>query len=181
VDSSASLLDDAQSVARDHPGIASRFIGADLLAEDWPAIVRPEGPFDALVSLAVLHHIPGRVHRVAFLAQCARLLSQADQLLPQAAPLVLSTWQFMTSERLKKRLARWETAGIDPADVEPEDYLVGWGEGSPGARYCAYIDEAGLQAIAAEAGLEVVETFFSDGHEGNLNLYAVLTAGAIAT
>ena len=80
----------------------------------------------------------------------------------------------MTSERLRKRLAPWEAAGVDPEDVEPDDYLVGWGEGSPGTRYCAYIDEQALKSMAAEAGLEVVETYFSDGHEGNLNLYAVL-------
>jgi hypothetical protein len=82
----------------------------------------------------------------------------------------------MTSERLRKRLAEWEAAGIDPKEVEPEDYLVGWGEGSPGMRYCAYIDEPALKAMTAEAGLEIVESHFSDGHEGNLNLYAVLTA-----
>ena len=29
--------------------------------------------------------------------------------------------------------------------------------------------------MAAEAGLSTIETFFSDGHEGNLNLYAVLS------
>ncbi len=80
----------------------------------------------------------------------------------------------MASDRLRKRIASWDSVGIDLAEVERNDYLVGWGEGSPGARYCAYIDEAELKEMAAAAGLGAQETFFSDGHEGNLNLYAVL-------
>jgi SAM-dependent methyltransferase len=169
VDGSESLLADARAAAPRHRHIPSQFVAADLLIEDWPSILRPAAPFDALVSLAVLHHIPGRANRVAFLARCARLL-------PRTAPLILSTWQFMASERLRKRLAPWRGEGIDPEDLEPDDHLVGWGEGSPGARYCAYIDEPTLKSMAVEAGLEVVETYFSDGHEGNLNLYAVLAA-----
>ncbi len=167
VDSSEGLLADAHLTAAQHPDIASMFILADLFEEQWVENLVPQGPFAALISLAVLHHIPGHSHRVAFLARCARLL-------PPTAPLIVSTWQFMTSERLQKRLVPWETVGISPEELEPEDYLVGWGEGSPGARYCAYIDEGEIKTMAAEAGLAVSKTFFSDGHEGNLNLYAVL-------
>lgn len=173
LDSSEGLLADARATAAGLPSIPSTFVQADLFADDWPRTVLPLGPFDASVSLAVLHHIPGRKHRVAFLAQCAALLAPG-------APLILSTWQFLTSERLQKRLAPWETVGIDAKDLEPGDYLVGWGEGSRGARYCAYIDPLALNEMAVEAGLSIGETFFSDGHEGNLNLYAVLTRPATA-
>lgn len=173
LDSSEELLADARAAAAERPRIAASFVLADLFDADWPQAVELAGSFDALVTLAVLHHIPGRRHRVAFLRRSA-------QLLPPGAPLIVSTWQFMTSERLTKRLAPWVAVGIEPAEVEREDYLVGWGEGSPGARYCAYIDEAELNAMAAEAGLTTVETFFSDGHEGNLNLYGVLARTATA-
>lgn len=169
LDSGEALLADAAQAAAAHPRIAASFVLADLFSEEWLEGVRPSGPFDALVSLAVLHHIPGCRHRVEFLARCA-------QLLPPATHLVVSTWQFMSSERLRKRLVPWDAAGIDPAAVEPGDYLVGWGEGSPGVRYCAYIDEPALKSMAAEAGLTTIETFSSDGHEGNLNLYAVFAA-----
>ena len=42
-----------------------------------------------------------------------------------------------------------------------------------GQRYCALITEADLVDLATSAGLQVVETFYADGHEGNLNLYGV--------
>jgi tRNA (uracil-5-)-methyltransferase TRM9 len=168
LDSSEGLLADATAVAARQPSTASAFLLADLFADGWAAEAASRGPFDVLVSLAVLHHIPGREHRIAFLARC-------KEVMPRGAPLIVSTWQFMRSERLKKRLVPWEAAGIDLGEVERNDYLVGWGEGSPGARYCAYIDEPELKSMAAEAGLTMPEAFSSDGHEGNLNLYAVLT------
>ena len=202
VDSSAGLL--AEAGAPVQPG--ARFVLADLLADDWGtqaleafqiigiealagwlgdvndrltlkgagaqprvqddlAISLP----DAIVCLAVLHHIPGRENRVRFLAQCARLL-------PAEGHLILSTWQFMTSPRLRARVLPWAAAGLCEEDVEPEDYLVAWGQSAAGQRYCAFIPETELVALASDAGLAPVVLFYADGHEGNLNLYGVFTA-----
>lgn len=164
-DGSARLLEEAAAVPLAGSAIARELIYGDLHGE-WPEQVRGYGPFDALVSLAVLHHIPGAAHRLVFLRQCASLL-------PHGRPLILTTWQFMASERLRRRIVPWARVGIPEEDLEPGDTLVGWGEGSPGARYCASIDEAALIDMAAGAGLDAIETFTSDGHEGRLNLYAV--------
>ena len=167
LDSSENLLVEARLTAQAHPQIPSRFIVSDLFADGW--VQATAGPFDSLVGLAVLHHIPGAQNRGRFLTQCA------DQLAP-GRHLIVSTWQFMTSERLRKRIAPWEAAGISESSVESGDYLMGWGEGAPGLRYCAFIDETALATIAIEAGLICTETFFSDGLEGNLNLYGIFTA-----
>lgn len=167
LDSSESLLLEARATAQAQPQITAHFVIADLFTDDWTRAIR--GPHDALVSLAVLHHIPGAINRRRFLMRCA------DLLLP-GCRLIVSTWQFTTSDRLRKRIAPWEVAGIAEADVEPGDYLMSWGEGAPGLRYCAFIDEPALMEMATEAGLTCTESFFSDGHEGNLNLYGVFTA-----
>lgn len=166
VDSSERLLAEAAAVPVDGLLIKAAFVHADLFDPEWSEGLQLGGPFDALVSLAVLHHIPGHANRAAFLARCARLL-------PPRRPLILSTWQFMTSERLRRRIVPWDRTEIKQEDLEPGDYLLGWGEGSPGARYCAAIDEAALIDMAAGAGLDAVLTFYSDGHEGSLNLYGV--------
>ncbi len=167
VDSSENLLLQALSTAQAHPQIPSHFIVSDLFTDDWTQTIT--GTFDSLVSLAVLHHIPGAQNRRRFLRQCADLLA------PDRC-LIISTWQFMTSERLRRRIAPWEVAGISENSVESGDHLMGWGEGAPGLRYCAFIDEPALKTTATEAGLICTETFFSDGHEGNLNLYGVFSA-----
>jgi alkylated DNA repair protein alkB family protein 8 len=167
LDGSARLLEEAAAVPLGPSRIQRTLIHADLFDAGWPDRVQRSAPFDAIVSLAVLHHIPGAANRAAFLRRCASLL-------PPGKPLILTTWQFMSSERLRKRLVPWERANISEAELEPGDYLVGWGEGSPGARYCALIDEAALIDMAAGVGFDAVETFTSDGHEGRLNLYAIL-------
>lgn len=175
VDSSAGLLAEAAQTAAAYPALRARFLQADLMDENWSQRLSGSGPAadiwrpDAIACLAVLHHIPGAANRTRFLADCGALLTQDGR-------LILSTWQFMTSPRLRRRVLPWETVGLQATDLEPDDYLVAWGAGAAGQRYCAFIDLEKLRVLAAEAGLTVCEVHYADGHEGNLNLYAVLTA-----
>jgi len=65
--------------------------------------------------------------------------------------------------------------GVDQRDLERGDYLLDWRRGGVGYRYCHLVGEEEVAALAAGAGLELVESFYADGREGNLNLYAVLS------
>ena len=124
--------------------------------------------FDCILLLAVLHHIPGSVAR-------ARILRQARELLAPQGRAIVSTWQFMDNERMQKKIVPWSTVGIDERELEPGDALLNWKRGGSGLRYCYWIGEDELRALASQAGLNVVETFRAGGREGNLSLYAVLT------
>jgi tRNA (uracil-5-)-methyltransferase TRM9 len=166
VDNDPHLLSLAQEAGQLCSTVESVFLQADLL-EDLTGRTRLAGyPPDRIVCLAVLHHIPGRSNRARFMAGCATLL-------PPDGLLILSTWQFLGADRLRSRILPWTTVGLHPEDVETGDYLLAWGEGAAGHRYCAAIDEAELSLLAAEAGLARVKTFRTDGKEGNLNLYGV--------
>ena len=162
IDSSPELL---AAAAENAPDLQTSFLQADLLSAEWPASLRGYVPA-AITALAVLHHIPGAANRGRFLAQCAALL-------PAGGLLIISTWQFAASPRLRKRIVPWQAVGIKDEDVEPGDYLVAWGEGAAGHRYCAAINEETLCGLTAGAGLARAETFYADGYEGNLNLYGV--------
>lgn len=164
LDGSAGLLAEAQQMAAGLDGVTARFVQGDLLNAAWPAAAG--SPADAIVCLAVLHHVPTAASR-------RRILAEAAMLLAPGGRLIVSTWQFMTSERLRRRMLPWETVGLSADDVEAGDYLVTWGAGAAGHRYCAFIDEAELHQLAADAGLQVVATYHADGYEGNLNLYGV--------
>ncbi len=166
VDQGERLLHIAASAAAALPsGIEARFVRADLLRPDWLA-ASGLSTADAVVSLAVLHHIPGRENRARFLAQC-RALTTPDGV------VILSTWQFLESPRLRAHILPWRAAGFTDAQVEPDDYLLGWGQGNAGRRYCAWIGREALDELAAEAGLRPVAHHTGDGREGNLNLYGV--------
>jgi SAM-dependent methyltransferase len=166
VDSSPRLIAIAKANSAGLEGVDADVREADLLSLAWPDAVAGFAP-QVIACLAVLQHIPGADARAAFVR------AAADLLLPGGV-LVLSTWQFLSSPRLRSHILPWPAAGLSDADVEPGDYLISWGQGAAGQRYCALIDEAQIRGLAASASLDVAATFYADGHEGNLNLYAVL-------
>jgi tRNA (uracil-5-)-methyltransferase TRM9 len=176
VDSSEALLAIAASQTANNAGISSRFQCVELSTSDkdqpltWTDQLG-RNRWEAVAALAVLHHIPGAIQRARLLAACADLLRPGGT-------VIVSTWQFLGAVRLSTRILRWESVGLRAEDLEPGDYLLPWGEDAAGQRYCAAIDEETLCRLAEAAGLTPVETFFSDGHEGNLNLYGVFQKGS---
>jgi tRNA (uracil-5-)-methyltransferase TRM9 len=124
------------------------------------------GNYDAIACLAVLQHIPGRDNRL-------RLVAGMGQHLTPGGRLLVSNWQFLGSERQRKKIVDWEQAGLSPELVEGNDYLLTWQRGGRGLRYVSYIDEAEMATLARQAGLRTVATFRADGREGDLNLYSV--------
>jgi tRNA (uracil-5-)-methyltransferase TRM9 len=179
VDSSPELLAIAETEAGRRAGVTSQWRKAELMTPDAAQQTSlsndlGRGMWDAVVMLAVLHHIPGVAQRSRLLAACADLLQ------PQGV-LIVSTWQFVGVPRLAARVLAWESVGISPEEIEPGDYLLPWGEDAAGQRYCAAIDELALCRLAEDTGFERVEAFCSDGHEGNLNLYGVFRKRATSS
>lgn len=125
------------------------------------------GAFDLVVCFAVLQHIPGWRQR-------ARLLKEMGQRLEEQGRLIISTWQFMDSDRQRRKIVDWDLADVSPETVEANDYLLTWKSGGYGLRYVAYIDASEIKKLAQTAGLQVIDSFRSDGREGDLNLYTVL-------
>lgn len=159
VDFSANLLESARQSLPD-----ATFLQRDI-AE--PGCLDDLGQYDAVICLAVLQHIPGRHNR-------ARLLQEMGRRLAPQAPLIVSTWQFLESERQRKKIVAWAAGDLAPEEVEEGDYLLSWRSGGFGLRYVAAIDQAEMAHLARQADLTVAESFRSDGKEGNLNLYTVL-------
>jgi 2-polyprenyl-3-methyl-5-hydroxy-6-metoxy-1,4-benzoquinol methylase len=125
-----------------------------------------------VTALAVLHHIPGFDTRQRFV-QAARACLKPDGV------LILSNWRFVQNPRMQRKMLPWSAAGLSEADVEPGDYLLDWKKDGAGMRYAHQLDEAEVAALAAGAGLEVVEQFVADGREGDLSLYSVLRAPGV--
>jgi SAM-dependent methyltransferase len=126
------------------------------------------GRFDAIACLAALQHIPGLETR-------ARLLKEIASCLVPSGRLVLSTWQFAKNERLRRKVIEWGEIGLSPRDVEANDYLLTWKRGVRALRYVAYIDAAEVEYLTGQADLHIIQQFRSDGKEGDLNLYTILT------
>ena len=167
LDFSPRLLDLARQATEGLTSVAAEFRLADITRPDWTEAVQGQ-QFDGVLALAVLQHIPSFELR-------SGIVRQAAVLLRPGGVFAMSNWQFTSSERLAKKIVPWSEVDIDPRGLEQGDYLLDWRRGRVGYRYCHLVEEEEVGSLAAEAGLEVVETFRADGREGNLNLYAVLS------
>jgi SAM-dependent methyltransferase len=117
-----------------------------------------------ITSFAVLHHIPSQSLRLD-------ILKTIHELLAENGRFVHSNWQFLNSPRLRQRVQEWSEAGLTDADVDEGDTLLDWRSGGAGLRYVHHFHEAELAQLAESSGFSVVETFYSDGKEGNLAIY----------
>ncbi|MFQ5398663.1 MAG: class I SAM-dependent methyltransferase [Anaerolineae bacterium] len=158
VDFSAELLHTARAAT------AGDFFQREL---STPGCLAGLGEFDLVVCLAALHHIPARANRL-------RLLGEIKQHVRPGGRVFLSTWQFMDSERQRRKITPWSKVNIPQDDLEPDDYLLTWNRDGSALRYVCFIDEKSLTELTDEAGLHVLTCFRADGKEGNLGLYMVL-------
>jgi tRNA (uracil-5-)-methyltransferase TRM9 len=165
VDLSPTLLEVARHGWEDAP---ATFLCADLASADWDKeiVASQLQPFDMVTAFATLHHIPGQEMRII-------LLDKVHALLKTGGRFVHSEWQFMNSEKLKKRIQPWREAGIASEDVDDGDALLDWRSGGRGLRYVHHFNEAELQVLAGASHFRVGVTFYSDGADGRLGLYQV--------
>ena len=164
VDFSPGLIDEARRrVDVQSSDFTCQFTQADLSAPDWDAAI-PGGPFEAVLALAVLHHLPGRELRIQTLHKVRRMLSAGGK-------FIHSEWQFLNSPRLRMRIQPWEAIGLDGSLVDPGDYLLDWRHGGSGLRYVHHFSQDELADLAKKTGLHIGDSFLSDGEGGNLGLY----------
>ncbi len=148
-----------------------------------PALLRGAGalervlqapPCDAAVCFGVMHHVP------TFAAR-AELLRTLVSGVRAGGTVCVSLWRFMANEGMAQRVralqprAR-EDAGLAAADLERNDYLLGW-NAQPGVyRYCHHFDDGEVDRLADAVSdkARVVDRFTADGRSGNLNAYIVL-------
>ena len=166
IDADAHLLALAEQQTADLGAMNRGFAAVDLAEEGWVQQLAGQELFDVVVCLAVLHHFPG-------LALRARIVKQLAGLVTAGGVLALSTWQFLTSERLAPKQIGWAEVGVDAGQVEMGDALLPWNQGAYAVRYVHQLDLAEVQMLASDAGMQLDASFRADGKEGNLNLYTL--------
>jgi len=177
VDAVSELVELARAQAAHLTAIAAEFHVADVARPGWGEGLgggrggkegrEGEEGFDCAVMLAVLHHIPTFDLR-------AQVLREIASLLKPGGLLILSTWQFLDSPRMRRKIVDWAEAGLAEEALEPGDYLLEWKRGGRGLRYCHLVDEAEAERLAAASGFRVRQAFRAGGREGDLSLIALL-------
>lgn len=182
VDGNGSLLRLARESTANLELVSCQFIQADLADSKWHSVLAKAGggddrgsggpadpngmpSYSVVLCTATVQHLPGYALRLRLLRDLRRL---------SAGRVVLSFWQFLSSERFRSKLIDPATVGISAAELEPGDGLLPWRQGVESVRYVHQVDEAELGRLAADSGQAVLHTFRADGKESDLNLYAVL-------
>ncbi len=158
VDFSAELLAHAQEITM------GDFHQRDI---SRPGSLYGLGSYDCVACLAAMQHLPGRTARLD-------LLNEMKLCLQPEGRIIISNWQFTSSERQMRKVVSWDKIDMTPEQVGPKDYLLTWQRDGFGLRYVSLIDEEETAVLADTVGLEIVNQFYSDGKEGNLSLYTVL-------
>jgi SAM-dependent methyltransferase len=149
------------------------FVQGDLASPDWDSRVKqfagehiPNAQFDLVFAFAAFHHLPGSHIQI-------QSFRKTHNLLKTSGHLIHSNWQFLKSNRLKKRIQPWSAINLTPEDIDPGDYLLDWRQGGYGIRYVHHFNQDELISLAQKSGYKVVESFYSDGEGGNLGLYQI--------
>jgi len=138
VDSSKNLLDIARK----------RYPKYNFLLADALNLPLPNDLFDAIFSIAVLHHIPSHELRIKFFEEVKRVLK------PNGI-LVLTVWNLFRLKTLPLllRYSLLKTLGL--SKLEYGDVLVPWA--NKAKRYYHYFTKKEMRKLAEEAGFEIVE------------------------
>jgi tRNA (uracil-5-)-methyltransferase TRM9 len=172
VDFSLPLLREAELQAE---GLSAKFLALDLtqLSDLGQLLVTPAlapgasvGNWSLITAFAVLHHIPSTELRL-------NILRIVNQLLKKEGLFIHSNWQFLNSEKLKARIQPWDPMGLSESSVDGGDYLLDWRNGGRGLRYVHHFEEKELNELAKASNFQLVDSFYSDGKEGNLGLYQI--------
>ena len=163
LDFSKELLDVARAGCEKFPNIS--FAQADLSDPDWNCQLTIDNcQLTIIFAFSALHHLPGRELHLQTLRKVHALLAPNGR-------FIHSNWQFLNSPRLRARVQPWEAIGLTSIQVDPGDHLLDWRRGGYGLRYVHQFNADELKALAADSGFSVLESFNSDGNEGNLGLY----------
>ena len=166
IDRSAELLGYGAENTVDLVNGSATFQQVDLIAPDWASqLAETYGKFDVVLCTAVLHHLPSYALRLDVVRQICALTKTAA---------ILSSWQFLTSERFVKKCLPWSEIGLTDDDIEPGDALLPWKHERYMIRYVHQVDEGEFRQLANDVSHPITEQFYSDGKEGNLSYYVVL-------
>jgi SAM-dependent methyltransferase len=166
VDAVPDLIGLARAYAANLENVVPQFLIADITQLDWSLLI-DSLLIDVIVCLAVLHHIPSFDLRLHVMREMRRVLAPGGT-------VILSAWQFLDNERMRRKIVNWSEVRIPEKALEAGDYLLDWKRGGRGLRYCHLVDKAEMERLAAESGLRVRETFRAGGREGDLSLFAIL-------
>jgi tRNA (uracil-5-)-methyltransferase TRM9 len=131
--------------------------------------------FDLVVMFGLIHHIPSLQVRKDF-------IEQANKFLTTNSLLIFTTWQYLDTPRLIKRVVDsqseagksvYQRLGIKKTDLEVGDNILDWVKKVYSYRYSHYFDEQEIRGYINDNDLELIDSFVCDGRDSKRNKYYI--------
>ncbi len=131
--------------------------------------------FDCIVLFGLIHHIPSVEIRNNFIKEVSELLSENGI-------LVFTTWEYMNSSRLSKRVLDLGTLesqevlrslNINKNELEHGDNILDWIKVTKSYRYSHSFEVVEIKEYLANANLELRREFYNDGRSSRRNKYYI--------
>jgi len=119
------------------------------------------------IANGLMHHIPSFELRL-------KLLQNLSSIQHSPFTIIMTFWQFDQSARMMSKVVEPTRLGINPQDLEANDYILDWQRGETAYRYCHSFTENEITRLLSESGKWKVESSFNADGKENLNKYMVL-------
>ena len=140
----------------------ANLIESDILSFDYSSL---KNEFDLIALFGVLHHIPRYENRLMLLENLGELLSAKGF-------LAFSTWDFLKSPVLRKRIQPWSKIGLEN-QIDENDYLLNWEKGVQAFRYCHSLTDEEVVKLCSESSLKILKTYSSNARGDRYNKYFI--------
>lgn len=156
IDSSRKLI----SIAKKHRGDRGTFVHGNALSLPFD-----DRSFDAVFSVAVLHHIPSREYRDRFIKEAGRVLEQKGS-------LILTVWKLWQWRFVRAHLAHLARKLTGRSDLDFGDLILSFGQQKK-KRYVHAFTKRGLKRLLKENGFDQVSITEARRRSGYAN-YVVI-------
>lgn len=150
------------------------FLQADLTETNLQDYF-PVDQFDIVLAFGVFHHIPGLKNRLQMMQDISKIVK------PEGS-FVWTAWNFVESKRLAKRILELDSQElmdifqkyeIDPAKLEPHDYILNWVKRKVAYRYAHWISPQEAQVYQQAGNFQQEICYFHDDRDLRRNRYHV--------
>lgn len=120
--------------------------------------------YNLISAFGIIHHINSFSNR-------KNILQYAYDLLSNGGVLVMAYWQFEGKERYKNKLAP-RTDSENPDKYSNHDFTMSFGNRGA-TRFVHHCTIEEISELEQEIGFKALDSFLSDGKEGDQNLYRI--------
>jgi 2-polyprenyl-3-methyl-5-hydroxy-6-metoxy-1,4-benzoquinol methylase len=169
IDSNQQLLEEADTTIAKQAinGATIRLDVIETVLVDQLASSLPNQKYDVITLFGLIHHVPSFQLRQKLLLDLSHCLS------PHGV-LIVAAWRFAEFDRFSKKMINPTQLGINPAELETNDYILDWQRGTASYRYCHYLDDQEMVSLLKATDLTISSQFRADGKEETLNAYYIL-------